>query len=233
MFSAWREGALRSEYFKEKLVTISDQIAHHENHEMAPPGWKPVWDRYGILFFTSYNTDTTQTKNPCTARSCRFFYKETIVSELRQIKLVRNRWWSHKRKKVLMNRNDCVWWHISSTGVVSIRDNRIGPLDSRFVSGKCWKIISSDEVYTLIAFSIVTESLRADIGKASLRNWNIVCMENWFSSIENINARKSSRNTAFSSVYHVDNFFRWSWLEVFKKTFNLPLKSLIRNIKWF
>ncbi len=50
LFSAWQCGALASDYFKDKLTKITDQLNQYENQEMAPPGWKTVWDRYGPLY---------------------------------------------------------------------------------------------------------------------------------------------------------------------------------------
>ena len=51
LFSAWKSDALASHYFKEKLMKITDQLTTFESHEMAPPGWKTVWDRYGPINF--------------------------------------------------------------------------------------------------------------------------------------------------------------------------------------
>ena len=32
-------------------MKITDQLITFESHEMAPPGWKTVWDRYGPINF--------------------------------------------------------------------------------------------------------------------------------------------------------------------------------------
>jgi len=52
LFAAWQNGALSNSYLQTTLEKLSNQMADIENHHLAPPGWRAVWDRYAPLSVT-------------------------------------------------------------------------------------------------------------------------------------------------------------------------------------
>merc|ERR1719483_1663597 len=45
LFAAWQNGALSNSYLQTTLEKLSNQMTDIENHHLAPPGWRAVWDR--------------------------------------------------------------------------------------------------------------------------------------------------------------------------------------------
>ena len=48
---AWQSGALSAGYMQKVLADFSRQMLTIESNEVAPAGWRAVWDRYGISSF--------------------------------------------------------------------------------------------------------------------------------------------------------------------------------------
>ena len=46
MFEAWHNGALSAGYMQKFLAKMQGDMAHLEAQELAPPGWRVIWNRY-------------------------------------------------------------------------------------------------------------------------------------------------------------------------------------------
>ena len=46
MFEAWHSGALSAGYMQKFLAKMQQDMTHFETQELAPPGWRIVWNRY-------------------------------------------------------------------------------------------------------------------------------------------------------------------------------------------
>ncbi|XP_040569607.1 uncharacterized protein [Lepeophtheirus salmonis] len=44
LFAAWQSGALSSSYLQRTLTDMTKKMSTIENNEIAPPGWKTIWD---------------------------------------------------------------------------------------------------------------------------------------------------------------------------------------------
>ena len=51
LFAAWQSESLASKYLLKMLEKLTAKMAEIEAHELTPPGWRAVWDRYGSPFF--------------------------------------------------------------------------------------------------------------------------------------------------------------------------------------
>ena len=51
---AWQKGALSNSYLQTTLDKLSGQMSEIENRDLAPPGWRAVWDRYDLLDLSFY-----------------------------------------------------------------------------------------------------------------------------------------------------------------------------------
>ena len=51
LFAAWQVGALSNTYLQSSLEKFTTQMSDIENHHLAPPGWRAVWDRYDPFSF--------------------------------------------------------------------------------------------------------------------------------------------------------------------------------------
>ena len=63
---AWQSGALSAGYMQKVLADFSRQMLTIESNEVAPAGWRAVWDRYGI---SSFLISTLATFHCCYDRS--------------------------------------------------------------------------------------------------------------------------------------------------------------------
>ncbi|CAB4063971.1 unnamed protein product [Lepeophtheirus salmonis] len=52
LFAAWQSGALSSSYLQRTLTDMTKKMSTIENNEIAPPGWKTIWDRFTDLMVT-------------------------------------------------------------------------------------------------------------------------------------------------------------------------------------
>ena len=46
MFEAWHNGALSAGYMQKFLSKMQQDMAYIEAQELAPPGWRVIWNRY-------------------------------------------------------------------------------------------------------------------------------------------------------------------------------------------
>merc|ERR1712226_99962 len=46
LFEAWHNGALSAAYMQKFLAKMQGEMSQLESHELAPPGWRVIWNRY-------------------------------------------------------------------------------------------------------------------------------------------------------------------------------------------
>ena len=54
LFAAYHSGALQAKYLVETLDKLDNQMAEIES-QLAPPGWKAIFDRYDALLFSFFS----------------------------------------------------------------------------------------------------------------------------------------------------------------------------------
>ena len=59
LYLAWQSSALSAGYMQKALADFSRQMLQIESNEVAPPGWRAVWDRYGTTSFLLFHTLAT------------------------------------------------------------------------------------------------------------------------------------------------------------------------------
>ena len=52
LFEAWHSGALSAAYMQKFLAKMQGEMSQLEIQELAPPGWRVIWNRYSGCLLT-------------------------------------------------------------------------------------------------------------------------------------------------------------------------------------
>ena len=80
IFEAWQSGALSAGYMQKYLNNLSQELLEIEADQLAPPGWRAVWNRYGNVYF-SKNYHYFLVFTSCYFESDQRNLKKYIISE--------------------------------------------------------------------------------------------------------------------------------------------------------